>query len=517
MRTIGRFISFLLGVGWFLFMFATPALGVWLASSLVCLHGGPRELALFGGVLLFPVLPVAWELRATSAWKKKVGARKQLGAPPKRALTAVDRLVLRTLFVNLAFLAALLVWFPKTAFTALATRGDWFISERHQPWADDLRKVLFASASGLEWLHELANPNPYKQQGDDAPVPSSVTPVEDTRQPVVRRWPRPPGAPDAGAVAEAPAADAGALEPVQATASAANPDATWTVGDTVWPYQPKVHPVVAAMTAADEGSIEAVATYIAARERDPFQRVKALHDWVVTRLRYDEASLDDRRRKPQDAQAVFASRLGVCEGYARLLVELGKHTGDPIVYVVGEVREENGGVASVGHAWNAVELQGRWYLLDATWDDPVMSGGPKRDVYSTDYLFIPPSVAIFDHLPEQQRWQLLPTPLSRGDFLRQPFARPGLAREGLVLRTPQRSSVEVRDSLELALDNPRRLFVSAKLTGSGQDVECGVDDGATVSLHCPVPAAGRYEARLFTNRERYGTYASVASIEVLSK
>ena len=44
-----RFISFLLGLGWIAFMLATPLLGVWLASSLISLHGGPRELALIGG------------------------------------------------------------------------------------------------------------------------------------------------------------------------------------------------------------------------------------------------------------------------------------------------------------------------------------------------------------------------------------------------------------------------------------------------------------------------------------
>ncbi len=43
-------------------MIATPLLGVWVASSLPALRNGPVWLALLAGLLLFPVMPVAWEL-----------------------------------------------------------------------------------------------------------------------------------------------------------------------------------------------------------------------------------------------------------------------------------------------------------------------------------------------------------------------------------------------------------------------------------------------------------------------
>ena len=284
-----------------------------------------------------------------------------------------------------------------------------------------------------------------------------------------------------------------------------------------WPFPDTVHPVVAGMTAGDETSIESVARFIAARTTDPFDRVKALHDWVVTRLTYDHASLQPGQRKPQDAQAVFLSRTAVCEGYARLLVELGRVTGDRIVFVGGEVREPNGELAPVGHAWNAVELKGAWYLVDATWDDPVVNG--KSDTYRTDYLFIPPSLAAMDHLPEDARFQLLERPLSRVDFLRQPPGRPGLAREGLALKEPTRGVVDVTDALAVSLDNPRRVHVMLTVgpEGGGAETQCGVSDEASVRLTCPIPSSGRWAARLYTNRERYGTYGSVAAFQVVAR
>src|SRR3954470_4360454 len=89
-----------------------PAAGVWLASSLISFHGGPTAVALLGGALLFPVLPVVWELRATAAWKRR-SSRPQFGVPPKRKAQLGTRLVLRTLALNVVFLAGLAGWFPE--------------------------------------------------------------------------------------------------------------------------------------------------------------------------------------------------------------------------------------------------------------------------------------------------------------------------------------------------------------------------------------------------------------------
>ena len=45
-------------------VFCTPILGFWLASSLVAYSNGPILLSVFSGVLLFPLLPIIWELKA---------------------------------------------------------------------------------------------------------------------------------------------------------------------------------------------------------------------------------------------------------------------------------------------------------------------------------------------------------------------------------------------------------------------------------------------------------------------
>ncbi len=487
---------------WVFFLLSVTGLGVWLASSLVAFAGGPAGLACVGGALLFPVLPLWWEKRATDAFYAQLKRSTRL-LPRKRALTAWTRVALRTVFLNLAFLTGLVLLWPKVAFAALATRGDWFLGDSQGEWTQRARTVLLAAASGLEWVHTAAHDNPNKKPEDDQPVPDTVQPVIAVVTPFGSgaRWrPKDPN-PNPNPRPEDPPP-----QPEQPPTPEQVP--AWTVGSTSWPWTQQVHPVVAGMNASDETSIEGVARYITARVTDPFERVKALHDWVVTRLRYDSASITGVR-KQQDSQSVFLARLGVCEGYARLLVELGKHSGDRFVYLTGEVREEHGELAPIGHAWNAVEVKGAWYLLDATWDDPVMNDG--SDAYRTDYLFIPPDLAALNHFPDEPRWQLRARALSRAEFLRQPMATPGLAKEHLELKSPSRAVVSVSETFELALGNPAHRFVMVQVMPD--QTKCGPSDAAELALSCPVTSASK-EAIVFVNEARDGNYVSVASFKV---
>jgi transglutaminase-like putative cysteine protease len=525
-----RALTFLLSS---LGLVAVPTLTVWLVSSLIAFHGGRREIALAGGLLLFPILPLFWEWRTTRAWKIALSRRKQFVGTPKRTFTLFTRLAFRTLFICLLFTAATVARFPKVTFLALATRGDWFLSpgDAGEPW----RKALFALAGGLEGLHRMANPNPHVTVIDsEALAKVDVAPIS-TDSPLVpsgssARWRRltdneraaiERGSSDAGTSADsaiswndgdnARVGDGSTERPPSPT----DDPVVLRTGGTHWPWKDEVSPVVSSMQPHDETSIAAVARYIQSREPEPFKRVKALHDWVVTRLQYDLESLKPGRRKAQDPNAVFQSRVAVCEGYARLMVELGRLTGDQIVYIGGDVRKADGAAAPVGHAWNGVKVNGLWYLVDTTWDDPIETERPSRS-YGTDYLFIPPNVAIFSHFPDDSRWQLMEAKLTRGDFLRQPFARPGIARDRLTLKRPGRATVDAHDTLEFEVENPLRryLLVEYRATNGGSH-ECGVSNDERVSVRCPVAASG--EAMLFSSEERYGTYGQVVSIAVTQR
>ena len=439
-------------------VFLSPVLGVWLVSSLVAYVNGPKLLTVLSGILLFPIVPILWDMRNRRR-------RKEPGI-----LTWVDRIVLKTLLLNLAFSFLLLALRPQTSFLALSTRGDWFLDGVQGSQAELARKALFTLANGLEGLYVRFHDNPFDQYADAIQV-----------QP----------------------------QPAPSTRSAGQ--------DKGWPWAgAELHPAVVNMPASVETSIASVAQYIASQEKDPLLRVKALHDYVADRIAYDAPNYFAGNYPPQDAETVFQRRVAVCAGYAKLLEALGQAIGEEIVYVTGDSRSSTSDLEGQSHAWNAAKINGQWYLIDATWDSGSVdrASGFKKG-YKTDYLFPPPEVMGITHFPEEESFQLRAQPILRGEFLRQPMMRARFFAEGMKLVAPMRSQTDTNQTAVIQLQNPNQRWIlsSYALKGSAQAERC--TDGATQSpqITCSLPASGTYEVSLFSGDEQYGSFGYVGQVE----
>ncbi len=168
----------------------------------------------------------------------------------------------------------------------------------------------------------------------------------------------------------------------------------------------RLDPLVQELPGWAEASIESVGRYVAAHLASPRARVKALHDYVADRIAYDVDALAGPFPPAADADAdwVFANKKGVCAGYAGLLEALGSAAGVEIRVIVGTVRSADPGLDGLRHAWNAVELDGREYAIDATWDAGVVDGGRFVKRYRSTYLFRPLSEPGGDHvLPNREQ------------------------------------------------------------------------------------------------------------------
>lgn len=85
------------------------------------------------------------------------------------------------------------------------------------------------------------------------------------------------------------------------------------------------------------------------------QKEKVLHDYIASKVTYDHAL------RNYTAYAALKTGKAVCQGYALLTYRLMQEAGIPVHIVSGTV--------STGlHAWNKVNLDGKWYNVDTTWD-----------------------------------------------------------------------------------------------------------------------------------------------------
>ena len=111
--------------------------------------------------------------------------------------------------------------------------------------------------------------------------------------------------------------------------------------------------------------------------------------------------------KSRDPDKFFQSKTTVCAGYANLFTRMLKamnYNEENIKNITGYAK---GGGYDVNteqeklkadHEWNAVKINGKWCLIDATWD----AGETNYTYFCTD-----PKCFVRDHLPEKTENQFL--------------------------------------------------------------------------------------------------------------
>jgi len=503
-----------LKLGWIVFVILTPLLGAWFSSSIAAYANGPTWLAASIGLLLFPGLPLAWEGFARYREKKRGVTR--------RFLTFGDRLLLRTLGINLLFLGVLLAARPEAGVRAVSARGDWMLDGHDGAFARPVRRGLLRCADGFDWLYRLAYDSPFDGTGDGTGDGGGE--VRDDK----RRKPDKPDHPPMPRGDVMRKTDDGGKPAVDAPPDP-TPEPAYDA-QKPWPSAAKLHPKATTVPKEAEASIATLAAWFVAQEADPLQRFKLIHDWVADRIAYDVPSLDAHTyMTKQQALTVLQSRVGVCAGYAQLLLELGKAAGYDVEYVTGVAKGAGGEVDGAGHAWNTVKIGGTRYLVDATWDagsvgDDGKTGRGFHKAYSTEYLFAPPDVFGVDHYPDDAKHQLRDKPITRGEFMRLPQMRPRFFAQRWKLLTPDRSQITVRDSVEVTLENGGKRFLLADVVPAkgGAMVPCEVREpqagngDTTMHVTCKVPVRGDYRLLLFDAGTRYTTYQSMGELSVLA-
>ncbi len=129
-----------------------------------------------------------------------------------------------------------------------------------------------------------------------------------------------------------------------------------------------------------------------------YEDVKLVHDYLVDNISYD-SSLS--KQNIYNIYGALVNRECVCEGYARAFKYLLDELDIPCVMVIGTATNSQG--ETENHAWNYVQLNGNWYAVDSTWDDPVVIGGGTASEESRyKYFLVGREVIDQDHSPSGQ-------------------------------------------------------------------------------------------------------------------
>lgn len=127
--------------------------------------------------------------------------------------------------------------------------------------------------------------------------------------------------------------------------------------------------------AETEKKVIELCSTILPQDMPDYEKLFVIHEYLVDNNYYNMDDINIQRQWINHiAYGTLCAGYGVCQSYAEATRILCDAVGVPCHYVSGD----GGGP----HAWNMVQLQGQWYLIDVTWDDPVTNDGSSMKLYN---------------------------------------------------------------------------------------------------------------------------------------
>lgn len=119
--------------------------------------------------------------------------------------------------------------------------------------------------------------------------------------------------------------------------------------------------------------VQALTDEITAGCSSAYERVLAIHDWIIYNTAYDESYTH------YGVEGILFHGIGVCNSYAQTCHMMLDAANVQNITISGTATDA--GTGNTGsHAWNLVYLTDGWYHVDTTWDDPIPNGH-ERYVY----------------------------------------------------------------------------------------------------------------------------------------
>jgi len=138
---------------------------------------------------------------------------------------------------------------------------------------------------------------------------------------------------------------------------------------------------VSALRAETDLKAEELAGRLIKPGMSEYEKVLAVHDYLIKNSIYDRANADKDSVPPEEHEAygVIVDGIGVCDSYAKAVKLLLDKAGVRCILVEGTGAEAPG--QSADHAWNIVRIDGEYYHVDATWDDVPEERGSDAVAY----------------------------------------------------------------------------------------------------------------------------------------
>ena len=221
--------------------------------------------------------------------------------------------------------------------------------------------------------------------------------------------------------------------------------------------------------------VENLANQIETDFSKDIDKARAAFFWLAKNIRYNLKELYNPRKrsyrfrysseeeKAQKLQSIkdkliadtFRNKTGVCEEYAQSFKKICDLLGIEAEVLKGYVRNDAREIGTLpnatNHAWNAVKINQKWIILDATWAAGHEYNGKWVREFN-DYFFDMPKNKIFKtHYPDDQLWVLRFGRMSLEEFYNQPIYTNTFLGLQTELLSPKKGVITIKKSEDIIL------------------------------------------------------------------
>lgn len=238
--------------------------------------------------------------------------------------------------------------------------------------------------------------------------------------------------------------------------------------------------------------------------------------WVTKNLSYDVG-----KRPDNSPLGALQKRITQCSGYARLFKELLKifNIKSVLVHGCGRTFSLNPKPKEENHEWNAIKLNGEYYLCEVTWGSGKVEQGKFIRSYNTYYFCCPPELFIQTHLPSNdlEKWQLLSQKITRNDFDNLLYRDKNFYLYGFNNISPNEGIVKLNNEniYDIKIENKndvKSLRVSCKVFLEQSLIEnasCVEKFDTYFLIHLIFNKKGKYNVLVFTTDKSGTTYSQL--------
>ena len=140
---------------------------------------------------------------------------------------------------------------------------------------------------------------------------------------------------------------------------------------------------ITARKAAFDEEVNHILSYISPEMSD-FEKLLTVHDYFALNYEYN-ASVSSSSEAPEAfrADGILVDKTGVCQAYSLAFKYIMNLLQIDCSYAISD---------TMNHIWNVVKLDGQWYHVDITWDDPL----PDRFSLAAHTYFLLSDDAIYN-------------------------------------------------------------------------------------------------------------------------